>query len=87
MINNKSIGAVEMDWAKEKPTSKGWYWRKQRNIKPHCVNVYFYPGYESDVKALIVYDPIGNNTDEPVDIDQCEGDWAGPIQEPNHETN
>ncbi len=63
-----------MIWSKEKPTHPGWYWYRsivcETTLYTRVVEV-FPDGKVCDGSLL------------PMDhIDKCQGEWAGPIPEP-----
>lgn len=74
-----------MKYTKTKPTVPGWYWYRG----PCCTvlapsgkgNVVWIEAPWSHTQELFVYFNVTDNDSMP--ISQVEGEFAGPIQEPN----
>jgi len=72
-----------MTWTTEKPTKLGWYWWRRNELPDEMVNVLNYKG------GFIVRAYHSNpyeNTDTKFELylDQCSGQWAGPLEPPTN---
>lgn len=67
-------------WSKEPPTMPGWYWWKEgRNEESMIVHV-FIVAHISGEKFLCAQ--FAGEGDIVHRIDKIDGEWAGPISEP-----
>jgi hypothetical protein len=65
-------------WTSEKPTKSGFYYYRQSNDEePIVLKVEILDGRKGRIS--VVWLP-GDNAAEP--LEQCHGDWAGPIEPP-----
>jgi hypothetical protein len=65
-------------WTSEKPTKSGFYYYRQSNDEdPIVLKVDVLDDRKG--RSIVVWLP-GDNAPEP--LEQCHGDWAGPIEPP-----
>jgi len=73
-----TVGQMNMDprqWTSEKPTKSGFYYYRQSNDEdPIVLKVEVL----DDCKGVVWL--LGDNASES--LEQCHGDWAGPIEPP-----
>ena len=73
-----TVGQMNMDprqWTSERPTKSGFYYYRQSNDEdPIVLKVEVL----DDRKGVVWL--LGDNASEP--LEQCHGDWAGPIEPP-----
>ena len=73
-----------MKWTTEKPTEQGWYWYRDEfySSAPVCL---VWTGFINRPEARALWFDIccGDECDWPDgDIKDSNGEWAGPIEEP-----
>lgn len=64
-----------MEWTKEKPKEDGWYWYKDEDFGPSVICV----GWQSMDSLIITYPEYA---DYLPDFGDANGEWYGPIEEP-----
>jgi hypothetical protein len=62
-----------MTWTHEKPTVPGWYWYKSAVWKTFSIETVF----QSPNRSCYI-----NSCGHIVPVDDVDGEWAGPIPEP-----
>ena len=64
-----------MQWSTDKPTEPGWYWWRSKYGIVRIVQVHSWPNPKAGLSFWL---PDVNHN-----VDTTEGEWAGPLEQPN----
>lgn len=64
-------------WSTDKPTVAGWYWWQHQHGKPEAVKV-----ERQSPTDMLICSMIHLAPGERLYVANMDGEWAGPIQEP-----